>query len=71
MKRITEKGFLYVFAFVSDTGGSGLDDRSKQLLTPVIYQLMEFNCRNLLEDVFYKHAKQNLSIEEIENIYSH
>lgn len=71
MKRITEKGFLYVFAFVSDTGGSGLDDRSKQLLTPVIYQLMEFNCKNLLEDVFYKHAKQNLSIEEIENIYPH
>ena len=70
MKRNTDKGFLYVFAFTSEVGG-GLDDRSKQLLTPVIYQLMEFNCRNLLEDVFYKHAKQNLSIEEIENIYSH
>lgn len=70
MKRNTDKGFLYVFAFTSEVGG-GLDDRSKQLLTPVIYQLMEFNCKNLLEDVFYKHAKQNLSIEEIENIYSH
>jgi len=70
MKRATEEGLLYVFAFVTEKGLNGLDDRNKQLLSPNIYKLMVQNCKDLLNQVYLKVAERNAPLDELETLYS-
>ena len=70
MQRPVNGEELYVFAFVSSTGANGLDQRIKQLLVPNIYQLMNANCKNLLEQIYNKFSIEGLNaeVEEISDI---
>lgn len=68
MKRPLNGEVLFVFAFVSSTGASGLDQRIKQLLVPNIYQLMASNCRNLLQQVYSKVSDNPNAIDDLESI---
>ena len=49
MQRPVETANLYVFAFVTATGANGLDERTKLLLVPVLYNMISTNCIGLLE----------------------
>ncbi len=49
---------LYVFAFCSKNGQSGLDISSKQLLIPKIYNIMQENCMELLRKLFKTASEQ-------------
>ena len=70
MQRPVNGEELYVFAFVSSTGANGLDQRIKQLLVPNIYQLMNANCKNLLEQIYNKFSIEGLNaeVEELQDI---
>ncbi len=45
-------GTLYVFAFTNKAGKAGLDETSKRLLIPRIYEIMSGNCQALLTQLF-------------------
>ena len=51
LSRKTEAGTLYIFAFVSAMGGSGLEPRIKQLLTSAIYNLMNYNFNSIMKQM--------------------
>jgi len=68
MERPMSGEVLYVFAFVSTTGASGLDQRIKQLLVPNIYQLMSANCKNILEQIYNKVGGEVSDVEELRDI---
>ena len=51
MSRPVDDGMLYVFAFASDSS-AGLDQRITQLLIPNIYQLMNNNFGNLINQIY-------------------
>lgn len=57
---------LFVFAFVSSTGASGLDNRIKELLIPNIYQLMSASCKNLLQQIYTKMADNPEDLDSLE-----
>lgn len=50
--RELENGILYVFAFTTKKGQAGLDETSKRLLIPRIYEIMSYNCQGLLSQLF-------------------
>ena len=52
MERPVNGDMLYVFAFVSSTGTTGLDDRTRSLLIPALYKLLSSNCYALLEQLY-------------------
>lgn len=57
---------LFVFAFVSSTGASGLDNRIKELLVPNIYQLMASSCKNLLQQIYTKVSDNPDDLDSLE-----
>ena len=68
MQRPMNGGVLFVFAFVSSTGANGLDQRIKQLLIPNVYQLMNANCKNLLEQIYSKIGDDVSEVEVLKDI---
>lgn len=67
MQRPTQSGeTLFVFAFVSSTGASGLDNRIKELLVPNIYQLMAASCKSLLNQIYSKVADNPDDLDSLE-----
>lgn len=68
MERPVNGEMLYIFAFTTSTGANGLDQRIKQLLIPNIYQLMNSNCKNLLEQIYNKVGDQFDDLEEVPTI---
>lgn len=52
MTRKTDEGILFVFAFCSKNGQSGLDASNKALVVPKIYEIMVENCKELLDKLF-------------------
>ncbi len=52
MTRAVESGTLFVFAFQTKAGQSGLDTVNRQLLIPKIYEIMVENCTDLLNKLF-------------------
>ena len=66
MQRTVENGQLYVFAFTTKTGASGLDPLNKQLLTPKLYEIMSQNCNELLTKLFSAAShKRGSAIEDL------
>ena len=53
MQRTVGTANLYVFAFVTQTGANGLDERTKSLLVPVLYNMISTNCIGLLEKHYH------------------
>lgn len=69
MERPADGQILYVFAFVSSTGGNGLDTRIKQLLIPNVYKLMASNCKTLLDQIYAKVGEDTITeLPEVEPI---
>jgi hypothetical protein len=54
IKRQMDTGTLYIFTFKNKQGENGLDILVKQLLAPKLYEIMEENCRSILNRLFYK-----------------
>ncbi|MEE1166254.1 MAG: hypothetical protein UHP28_03775 [Treponema sp.] len=52
MMRETDLGTLFVFAFTTGAGQSGLESASRQLLIPKLYEIMSSNCNELLSKLF-------------------
>ena len=52
MERPVNGDMLYVFAFVSSSGTTGLDPRTKSLLIPALYKILSSHCTNLLEQLY-------------------
>jgi len=52
MERPVNGDMLYVFAFVSSAGTTGLDERTRSLLIPSLYRLLSSNCNALLERLY-------------------
>ena len=50
--RETESNKLLVFAFEKGNGQVGLENLNRQLLIPKLYQIMEANCRQVLDKLF-------------------
>lgn len=50
--RETDTGILYVFAFTNPRGQAGLEESTKRLLIPRIYEIMSTNCQSLLTQLF-------------------
>ena len=61
MTRKTDAGKLFVFAFVSKSGQSGLDPLNKQLLIPKLYEIMSENCNDLLDKLFNAASRKSSS----------
>ncbi len=68
MKRTTELGDLFVFAFVQSNGAGGLDLLNRQILVPKIYEIMSENCHELLAKLFNAANHENNNDEEIAEI---
>lgn len=68
MERPVNGEVLYIFAFTTSTGANGLDQRIKQLLIPNIYQLMNSNCKNLLDQIYNKVGDTFDDLEEVPTI---
>ena len=67
MERPATEGTLYVFSFVNSTGANGLDERTRSVLVPVLYNMISGNCINLLQQYFYKEDnKKSKSASELE-----
>ena len=65
MTRPEENGILFVFAFQSKSGQSGLDPVNKQLITPKLYELMIDNCMDLLNRLFTTASRKREAITEL------
>lgn len=52
MTRSTENGRLFVFAFSTKNGQSGLDITNRTMVIPKIYEIMMDNCSDLLDKLF-------------------
>lgn len=64
MKREVEDGILFVFAFLDSSGGSGLEPRIRELLVPSVYQIMAFNCKSLLDEIYSRFKNKKHKIVE-------
>ena len=53
-RKISETNTLYVFSFVTSAGGTGVDERTKETLVPVLYSMISSNCLKLLEQEYRK-----------------
>ena len=49
---------LYIFSFVTSTGASGLDDRTKTIIVPVLHEMVSYNCIELLKSEYLKEIPQ-------------
>ncbi len=58
MQRTIGTANLYVFAFVTPSGTSGLDERTKSLLVPVLYSMISTVCLGLLEKHYHDEEKK-------------
>ena len=58
MQRTIGTANLYVFAFVTPSGASGLDERTKSLLVPVLYSMISTVCLGLLEKHYRDEEKK-------------
>ena len=68
MERQLEYKKLYVFGFVTSSGGNGLDQRVKQLLMPNIYKLMSSSCNNLLTQIYARIERSGVGeLEELDD----
>lgn len=63
-ERQTGSERIFVFAFTDSAGHNGLDQRIKNFLVSGIYKLMEYNCINLLNEIYTRASKT----EDISNI---
>ncbi len=70
MTRQTESGQLFVFAFQTKAGQSGLDPVNKQLLIPKIYEIMVDNCSELLNKLFASATRKRDTSEHIQDLQS-
>ena len=69
MTRQVENGTLFVFAFQTKSGQSGLDPVNKQLITPKLYELMIDNCMTLLNRLFTTASrKRENAISDLQSI---
>ena len=68
MTRPVENGILFVFAFQSKSGQSGLDPVNKQLITPKLYELMIDNCMDLLNRLFTTASRKREAIIDLPTI---
>ena len=59
MQRPVATANLYVFAFVTPVGANGLDERTKSLLVPVLYNMISTNCMGLLEKHYHDDDLKN------------
>ena len=59
MQRSVATANLYVFAFVTPAGANGLDERTKSLLVPVLYNMISTNCMGLLEKHYHDDDLKN------------
>lgn len=64
MTRTTEAETLYVFAFSTKSGQSGLDIADKKLLVPKIYEIMVDNCTELLDKLFNAATQQRKNFQK-------
>ncbi len=64
MQRTVGTAYLYVFAFVTQTGANGLDERTKSLLVPVLYNMISTNCIGLLEKHYHDDDGKKEQAEE-------
>ena len=53
MERPVGDNILYVFSFVTATGASGLEPRTKSILVPVLYNMISSNCLGLLDEEYF------------------
>lgn len=70
MTRPVESGILFVFAFQTKAGQSGLDPVNKQLLIPKIYEIMVENCTDLLNKLFTSATRKRDSHEDVSDLQS-
>lgn len=70
MTRQVETGILFVFAFQTKAGQSGLDPVNKQLLTPKLYEIMMENCMDLLNKLFTSATRKRDSADAITDLQS-
>lgn len=70
MTRAVETGTLFVFAFQTKSGQSGVDAVNKQLLIPKIYEIMVENCTDLLNKLFTSATRKRDSSESITDLQS-
>ncbi|MBO4857051.1 MAG: hypothetical protein J5527_00880 [Treponema sp.] len=69
MTRPVDNGILFVFAFQTKSGQSGLDPVNKQLLTPKLYEIMLDNCMELLNRLFASASrKRENAITDLQSI---
>ena len=66
MQRQVETANLYVFAFVTPAGANGLDERTKSLLVPVLYNMISANCMGLLEKHYHDDDGKKEKTEQAE-----
>ena len=67
MERPLEDKVLYVFSFVNSNGSNGLNERTKNLFVPILYNLISTNCMNLLDSEYRKlTGEKKPEIEETE-----
>ena len=59
MQRTIGTATLYVFAFVTPSGSSGLDERTRSLLVPVLYSMISTVCLGLLEKHYRDEEKKD------------
>ncbi len=64
MERPVNGKMLYVFSFVSSTGSSGLDERTRSLLIPALYKLLSVNCNTVL-DQLYEQLNEAEQVDEL------
>lgn len=53
MQRMSENGMLFIFAFTNKQGGNGLDLYAQQMLIPKLYDIMNDNCKGILDPLFH------------------
>lgn len=68
MKRETDEGDLFVFAFSQENGG-GISPLNRKLIVPKLYEIMSSNCHELLSRLFTaaSHSGTKTDIAEIIN----
>lgn len=52
MERPVNGAMLYVFSFINSNGTTGLDDRIREQLIPVLYRILSTNCNQLLDQTY-------------------
>ncbi|MBO4532804.1 MAG: hypothetical protein J5726_03815 [Treponema sp.] len=64
-RKISETSTLYVFSFVTSAGGTGVDERTKETLVPVLYSMISSNCLKLLEQEYRREDDPQPAQEEV------